>query len=108
MVDARGERAADALAAVEQSYGKNVADEFVLPTVIGAFAGIKDGDGIMMANFRADRAREILLALLDPAFDGFARTRIVKLGRGARHGRVLGPAQPLHDGDLQAGRAQRT
>jgi 2,3-bisphosphoglycerate-independent phosphoglycerate mutase len=79
MVDARGERAADALAAVEQSYGKNVTDEFVLPTVIGAYAGIKDGDGIVMTNFRADRAREILLALLDPAFDAFPRTRLVKL-----------------------------
>src|SRR5262249_31061267 len=36
------------------------------------------GDGILMANFRADRAREILLSLLDPAFDGFARPRVVK------------------------------
>jgi 2,3-bisphosphoglycerate-independent phosphoglycerate mutase len=34
-----------------------------------------DGDGVLMANFRADRAREILTALLDPAFDGFERGR---------------------------------
>jgi 2,3-bisphosphoglycerate-independent phosphoglycerate mutase len=37
--------------------------------------GMADGDGVLMANFRADRAREILSALLDPDFDGFARTR---------------------------------
>jgi 2,3-bisphosphoglycerate-independent phosphoglycerate mutase len=77
LVDAQGERAADALAAVSQSYAKNVTDEFVLPTVIGGYAGMKDGDGVLMANFRADRAREILLALLDPAFAGFARGRSV-------------------------------
>ncbi|MFT5540654.1 MAG: 2,3-bisphosphoglycerate-independent phosphoglycerate mutase, partial [Alphaproteobacteria bacterium] len=39
--------------------------------------GIQDGGGICMGNFRADRAREILLALLDPKFDGFARARNV-------------------------------
>jgi 2,3-bisphosphoglycerate-independent phosphoglycerate mutase len=76
MVEAQGERATDALAAVAQSYAKNVTDEFVLPTVIAGYAGIRDGDGVLMANFRADRAREILLALLDPAFNGFARSRI--------------------------------
>ena len=50
---------------------------------------MKDGDGLLFANFRADRAREILAALLDPGFDGFARTRAVELRRGARHGRVF-------------------
>jgi 2,3-bisphosphoglycerate-independent phosphoglycerate mutase len=36
-----------------------------------------DGDGLLMANFRADRAREILTALLDGKFDGFARKRTI-------------------------------
>ena len=66
-----GEKAADPLQAVEQSYAADTADEFVLPTAIGDYAGMKEGDGLFMANFRADRAREILTALLDPAFDGF-------------------------------------
>jgi 2,3-bisphosphoglycerate-independent phosphoglycerate mutase len=78
VVDAKGEHAANAIAAVESSYAKDVADEFVLPTAIGDFAGIKDGDALLFANFRADRAREICTALLDPAFDGFARHRVVK------------------------------
>ena len=44
------------------------------PPRIGDYAGMQDGDAILSFNFRADRVREILTALLDPAFDGFART----------------------------------
>src|SRR5690242_4141860 len=40
---------------------------------------MKDGDGILCFNFRADRVREILGALLDPAFDGFPRRRVLKI-----------------------------
>jgi 2,3-bisphosphoglycerate-independent phosphoglycerate mutase len=78
LVDAKGEHAPDPVAAVKASYAKNVTDEFILPTVLDGYAGMKDGDGVLMANFRADRAREILGALLDPGFDGFARARVVK------------------------------
>src|SRR3546814_17389652 len=48
------------------------------PAVIGGYRGMQAGDGVLMANFRADRARQILAALLDPDFDGFARDRIVR------------------------------
>jgi len=75
MVEARGETAADAIGAVAQSYAAGKTDEFVLPTVIKGYGGMKDGDGLLMGNFRADRAREILASLLDPAFDGFERPR---------------------------------
>ena len=77
MVLAEGERAPDALAAIRQSYGADKTDEFVLPTVIGDYKGMQDGDGLLMANFRADRAREIMQTLLDPAFDGFTRGKVV-------------------------------
>ena len=77
MTLAEGERADDALAAIGASYAADTGDEFVRPTVIGDYAGMRDGDGVVMANFRADRVREILAALLDPAFDGFARRRTV-------------------------------
>jgi 2,3-bisphosphoglycerate-independent phosphoglycerate mutase len=50
----------------------------VKPTLIEGFAGIKDGDGLLMGNFRADRARQILTALLAPAFEGFQRKRVAK------------------------------
>src|SRR3546814_2471614 len=58
LTDAGGETAATAEAAVAQSYVAEKSDEFVLPTAIDGFAGMRDGDGLLMANFRADRARE--------------------------------------------------
>ncbi len=76
LVGAAGEAAPDALAAIDQSYGRGTTDEFMLPTVVGGYSGMADGDGVLMANFRADRAREILGALADPAFDGFQRSRV--------------------------------
>ncbi len=75
MVDAEAPRAADPLAAIQSSYRAGKTDEFVLPVVIGDYSGMRDGDALIMANFRADRAREILSALVDPAFDGFSRRR---------------------------------
>ena len=73
MVCGRGETAADAAAALDTGYKAGQTDEFIAPTGIGAYGGMADGDGILMGNFRADRAREILGALVDPGFDGFAR-----------------------------------
>jgi 2,3-bisphosphoglycerate-independent phosphoglycerate mutase len=61
--------------AIESSYSNNVTDEFVLPSVLDSYRGMKAGDGILMTNFRADRARELLDALLDPDFSGFARAQ---------------------------------
>ncbi len=78
LVDGKGERAPSADAAIEQGYARGENDEFVKPTVVGDYPGMKDGDGIVMVNFRADRARQILTALLDPAFQGFQRKRVVK------------------------------
>ena len=76
MVDAVGHRADGALEAIELSYAADITDEFVLPTIIGDYAGMKDGDGLLMANFRADRAREILATLVEPDFEGFSRQRV--------------------------------
>ena len=56
---------------------------------------MKDGDGLLMFNFRADRAREILTALLDPRFDGFKRATRREVRRRRRHDRIFGRAQPL-------------
>ena len=76
IVDAKGPRFADAKSAIEDAYAKGVNDEFVLPSVIGGYAGAKDGDALLFANFRPDRARELSAALLDPDFDGFPRARV--------------------------------
>lgn len=83
LVDATGEPAADAAAALAAAAKRGETDEFVLPTVLAGHAGMRDGDGLVMANFRADRAREILTALLDPVFDGFARGRLVDFAAAA-------------------------
>ncbi|WP_420548546.1 2,3-bisphosphoglycerate-independent phosphoglycerate mutase [Curvivirga sp.] len=71
MSAAKGEKAEDVLSAIDASYAVEKYDEFILPTVIGDYAGMQDGDGLFMANFRADRAREILSVFLDPNFDGY-------------------------------------
>src|SRR5205814_1340537 len=49
-----------------------------VPTALEGYSGMKDGDGVLMFSYRSDRAREILTALLDPMFDGFKRSRLVK------------------------------
>ena len=71
MVRATGEVAPDAASAVIHSYAKGETDEFIAPTVIADYAGVRDGDGLFCLNFRADRAREILAALGDPSFAAF-------------------------------------
>ncbi len=70
---AEGKRAPSAETAVNQGYAADLSDEFILPTVIDGYEGMQNGDGLIMANFRADRAREILQSLLEPHFDAFPR-----------------------------------
>ena len=77
LVDGVGEKAVEPLTAIEKYYDQDVTDEFLLPTTIGDYAGMEDGDALLLTNFRADRAREILTALVDDTFDGFSRARTV-------------------------------
>jgi 2,3-bisphosphoglycerate-independent phosphoglycerate mutase len=77
IVEAEGAHFADAQAPVADAYANKVYDEFILPAVIGDYGGVKDGDGVLCFNFRADRVREILGAMLDPSFNGFERKRAV-------------------------------
>ena len=77
LVDGAGERAQAPVAAIQASYAGDRSDEFMLPTAIGAYAGMADGDGLLMANFRADRVRQVLTAFVDPAFKEFERRRLI-------------------------------
>ena len=77
LVSAQGRNATSAPAAVSESYARDVGDEFVEPAAVGGYEGMTDGDGLIMANFRADRARQILASLLDPGFDAFTPERRV-------------------------------
>ena len=95
LVDAKGERAADAKAAIAQSYAAGKTDEFVLPTVDRRLCrDERRRRHYLLANFRADRVREILTALVDPDFKDFARARVVAIRRSRRHGRIFRGAQP--------------
>jgi len=71
IVSGAGERADNPVKAVEAAYARGETDEFVAPTAVVGYPGIRDGDGLLVANFRADRVREIAAALLDPEFSGF-------------------------------------
>ncbi len=75
LVNGEGEKAGDAIKAIEDSYQKEVFDEFVVPTVIcngnEPVAKIGENDSVIFFNFRPDRAREITRAIVDPEFDGF-------------------------------------
>ena len=78
MVEAEGAAIRRSVTAVEDAYAHDVTDEFIVPAVIGDYGGMQDGDGILCFNFRADRVREILAALLDPDFAGFPRQRVIQ------------------------------
>jgi 2,3-bisphosphoglycerate-independent phosphoglycerate mutase len=78
LADGEGARFPTAEAALADAYARGVTDEFVEPAVIGGYAGMLDGDGLLSFNFRADRVREILAALLDPSFSGFACRRPIR------------------------------
>jgi 2,3-bisphosphoglycerate-independent phosphoglycerate mutase len=78
IVAADAPRFPDAPAVVADAYANKKFDEFIVPAVVGDYAGMKDGDGVLCFNFRADRVREILSAMLDPDFAGFKRQRTVR------------------------------
>ncbi len=63
----------DAETALQSAYDRDESDEFVSPTIIDSFTGIKDEDALVFVNFRADRAREISQAFVQPGFSGFER-----------------------------------
>jgi 2,3-bisphosphoglycerate-independent phosphoglycerate mutase len=68
LVNGDGNKATDAIAAVEQSYAAGITDEFIKPTVVLAedqqpVATIKNGDAVVCFNFRTDRCREITIVL---------------------------------------------
>jgi len=58
---------------VKQSYEKEITDEFIEPVAFENYEGVKEGDGVIVANFRSDRVREITTALGDESFSEFER-----------------------------------
>jgi 2,3-bisphosphoglycerate-independent phosphoglycerate mutase len=81
LTEGLGNKAPSALEAIRQSYKEKITDEFVLPTAIAGVADglIRDGDGVIFFNFRADRARELTRALAEEDFKEFPRKRRIEL-----------------------------
>lgn len=73
MVYGEGETGTEPVQAIEDSYAKEVTDEFMLPTVLDQNGLIKEQDSVIFFNFRPDRAREITRTFCCDDFDGFNR-----------------------------------
>lgn len=75
IVHGRGARAASATIAIADAYARGENDEFVSPTVIEGVDGtVRRGDAVVHFNFRADRGRQLIHALVDgEGFAGFPR-----------------------------------
>ena len=83
LTEGMGNKAGSALEAIRKSYQEKVTDEFVSPTVIESVMPdglIRDGDGVIFFNFRADRARELTRAFAEDGFNEFPRKRQLRLG----------------------------
>jgi 2,3-bisphosphoglycerate-independent phosphoglycerate mutase len=120
IVEAQGPHFPDAQAVIADAYANKQLDEFVLPAVVGDYRGMQDGDGVLCFNFRADRVREILGAILEHDFSGFPRPRVVALAAAVgmtqysdeldRQMGAIFPSQPLTNilGEVvaEAGRTQ--
>lgn len=84
IVCGEGEAAVSPVQAVASAYARGETDEFIAPSVLDGYDGVKPGDALFCLNFRVDRAREILAALGAPSFNGFDR------GKGPDWSALLG------------------
>ena len=75
IVRGEGPHATDPAAAIQSAYDEGITDEFLKPVVIeengGPVAPMRDGDAVICFNYRSDRMRQIVSALIDLKFDGF-------------------------------------
>ena len=108
MVAGEGRVATDPLEAVRASYSAGVTDEFIEPVVLvdeqgEPVARIEDEDAVIFFNFRADRARQITMALNDPALEELPRSlapknlhfvTMTEYDRSYPYPHVLPPHQP--------------
>jgi 2,3-bisphosphoglycerate-independent phosphoglycerate mutase len=94
LVEGKGAPFPTPAAAIEAAYAAGKFDEFVPASVMDGYRGMKDGDALLCINFRADRAREILQALLHADFTGFRRSAVRRFCAAAglaSYGETLDP-----------------
>jgi 2,3-bisphosphoglycerate-independent phosphoglycerate mutase len=83
MVTGKGTRFPTAAAAIAAAHAAGKTDEFLPAAVIGDYGCMNHGDGMLCFNYRADRVREIMASLLDPAFSGFAADPTIRFAAAA-------------------------
>jgi len=71
LVEGKGAVAPDANKAIKDAYKKGQTDEFIEPIVIGHAATLRDGDALILTNYRPDRAIQLTKSLADPKFNVF-------------------------------------
>ena len=81
LVNGEGEKATDAIQAIENSYNSGITDEFIKPTVIinegqQPLATIENDDVVICFNFRTDRCREITQVLTQTDFPEFGMEKL--------------------------------
>ena len=83
LVNGEGNKDTDPVAAAKKSYEHDITDEFILPTLITdkrgePLATIRDDDAVIFFNYRADRARELSMALTDEKLADIPRSSMPK------------------------------
>jgi len=83
MVGSSSEKAKDPMEVIRSSYGRNVGDEYIEPTIITddqekPIGPIQEGDTVIFFNFREDRARELTKAFVEENFKGFNREKKIQ------------------------------
>jgi len=78
MTDVQGTILEDPLTYIQENYASKITDEFIPPALLRDYEGMQDGDGLFIANFRADRVRQILSALVLQDFQDFKRGKVIQ------------------------------
>ena len=75
IVNGIGETSLSVKEYIEDSYSKEIIDEFFVPAVFDNTGMLNENDGIIAFNYRKDRLREILTAITNPNFNEMEVTR---------------------------------
>src|SRR3989344_879059 len=74
LVGGKGTSTSNPLSTLRDFYGQGITDEFIPPLIVEGYRGMHPEDAFLMVNFRADRVRQLLDALVEPSFTAFPRS----------------------------------
>ena len=83
IVNGNGNTHDDPILFIESEFKKEIYDEFLTPTLFNKEGIVEDNDGIMFANFRTDRATQLLSAITNPEFESFDAKKFKNIKLGA-------------------------